>query len=244
MDKPLYRGILFFVCISLCFMPVCAMKKNPPQNRSQIQLMPWPADLAVKSGTLRWDSGYTVIWDGYREPRMSRAVERFGQQVGALTGIPQSLKPEPDEGVLSIVIRCEGPGEELQSIKEQESYSLRVNSSKVVLGAPTPIGVLRGLATLFQLIEKDEAGWYMPAVRINDKPRFPWRGLLIDVCRHWIPMEVIKRNLDGMAAVKLNVLHWHLSEDQGFRVECKSFPKLHELGSDGQYYTQEQLKET
>ncbi|MGB6339123.1 MAG: family 20 glycosylhydrolase, partial [Candidatus Aminicenantaceae bacterium] len=67
--------------------------------------------------------------------------------------------------------------------------------------------------------------------------------LLIDVCRHWMPIEVIKRNLDGMAAVKLNVLHWHLSEDQGFRVECKSFPKLHEMGSDGNYFTHEQIRE-
>ncbi|MCI0494829.1 family 20 glycosylhydrolase, partial [candidate division KSB1 bacterium] len=68
-------------------------------------------------------------------------------------------------------------------------------------------------------------------------------GLMIDACRHFMPMDVIKRNLDGMAAVKMNVFHWHLTEDQGFRVECKTFPKLHELGSDGFYYTHEQIKE-
>ena len=83
----------------------------------------------------------------------------------------------------------------------------------------------------------------MPAVRISDRPRFPWRGLLIDVCRRWEPMEVLKRNLDGMAAVKLNVFHWHLSEDQGFRVESKAFPRLHQLGSDGLFYTQDQVRE-
>ena len=70
----------------------------------------------------------------------------------------------------------------------------------------------------------------MPAVSIEDSPRFPWRGLMIDVGRHFIPLDVLKRNLDGMAAVKLNVFHWHLSENQGFRIESKKFPKLHGHG--------------
>jgi len=83
----------------------------------------------------------------------------------------------------------------------------------------------------------------LPAVSIEDAPRFPWRGLLIDAGRHFMPVDVIKRNLDGMAAVKMNVMHWHLTEDQGFRVEYKTFPKLHEMGSDGFYYTQEQIKD-
>ena len=86
-------------------------------------------------------------------------------------------------------------------------------------------------------------GFFVPGVEIQDKPRFKWRGLLIDVGRHFEPVEVIKRQLDGMAAVKLNVLHFHLSEDQGFRVESLKYPKLHELGSDGDYYTQAQLRD-
>ncbi|HJQ30864.1 MAG TPA: family 20 glycosylhydrolase, partial [Pyrinomonadaceae bacterium] len=86
-------------------------------------------------------------------------------------------------------------------------------------------------------------GFYLPAVSIQDRPRFPWRGLLIDIGRHFEPMEVIKRNLDAMASVKLNVLHWHLTEDQGFRIESKKFPRLHQMGSDGNFYTQEQARE-
>ena len=66
---------------------------------------------------------------------------------------------------------------------------------------------------------------------------------MIDVSRHFMPVDVIKRNFDGMAAVKMNVLHLHLTDDQGFRIECKTFPQLHEMGSDGYYYTQEQIKE-
>ena len=83
----------------------------------------------------------------------------------------------------------------------------------------------------------------MPSILIEDKPRFPWRGLMIDVGRHFIPLDVLKRNLDGMAAVKLNVFHWHLSEDQGFRVESKKFPRLHQMGSDGLYYTQDEVRD-
>jgi hexosaminidase len=83
----------------------------------------------------------------------------------------------------------------------------------------------------------------VPAVIIEDRPRFPWRGLLIDVARHFIPVDVLKRNLDGMEAVKFNVLHWHLSDDQGFRVESKKFPKLQQFASDGKYYTQAEIRE-
>ncbi len=122
--------------------------------------------------------------------------------------------------------------------------------------APTPYGVLRGLETFLQLVEvrpgrrdaspelaPEPDDFVVPGVLVRDAPRFPWRGLLVDPGRHHLPVEVIKRNLDAMAAVKLNVLHWHLSEDQGFRIESKVFPRLHELGSDGLYYTQDEVRE-
>ena len=102
---------------------------------------------------------------------------------------------------------------------------------------------MRGLQTFLQLVEMTPQGFAVPSVVIEDKPRFPWRGLMIDAGRHFMPVEVIKRNLDGMAAVKMNVFHWHLSENQGFRVESKRFPKLQEMGSDGLYYTQDQVRD-
>ena len=87
------------------------------------------------------------------------------------------------------------------------------------------------------------SGFAVPALTIKDQPRFQWRGLLIDVSRHFIPIDVLKRNLDGMAAVKMNVLHWHLSDDQGFRAESKKFPKLTGMGSEGKFYTQEEIRD-
>ena len=98
-----------------------------------------------------------------------------------------------------------------------------------MLRAETVVGALRGLATAQQLLQADGAGWSLPAVSIQDQPRFPWRGLLIDVSRRWKPADVIRRNLDGMALVKLNVLHLHLTDDQGFRIEIKSHPELAHL---------------
>ena len=86
-------------------------------------------------------------------------------------------------------------------------------------------------------------GFEVAAVHIEDQPRFPWRGLMLDSARHWMPVEVVKRNLDAMAAVKLNVFHWHLSDDQGFRVESKRFPKLQQEGSDGLFYTQDEIRD-
>jgi hexosaminidase len=106
--------------------------------------------------------------------------------------------------------------------------------------------VLRGLETFRQLVvtsARGQQGYEVPALDIQDHPRFPWRGLHLDISRHWMPIEVVKRNLEAMVAVKLKVFHWHLSDDQGFRVESKRFPKLQQLGSDGLYYKQEQVRE-
>jgi len=143
----------------------------------------------------------------------------------------------------ALVVSVDGAGGSIQSIDEDESYSLETTSSGAHLRAATVVGAMRGLATLEQLIQSDGSGYFFPAVVIHDTPRFRWRGLMIDCGRHFIPVDVLKRTLDGMASVKLNVFHWHLSEDQGFRMESKVFPRLTESGSDGLFYTQEQARE-
>jgi hypothetical protein len=108
--------------------------------------------------------------------------------------------------------------------------------------AATVAGALHGLETFAQLVGPGAEGFRVPAIHIEDRPRFPWRGLMLDVSRHWMPVEVVERNLDAMAAVKLNVFHWHLSDDQGFRVESRRFPRLQQLGSDGDFYTQAEIR--
>jgi len=209
-----------------------------------LNLMPQPAQFAAQTGQFRLQETFTIAVTGQPEARLYRAATRALRRLAGRTGLflPQDLvKPGFNPDSAQLVVHCERPGQ--VRFGEDESYALTVTPEKIRLHAPTDIGALRGLETLLQLLAADENGYFFPAVTIADNPRFPWRGLLIDACRHFMPVEVILRNLDGMAAVKMNVLHWHLSEDQGFRVESKVYPKLHELGSDGFYYTQAQIKE-
>ena len=147
----------------------------------------------------------------------------------------------PDQAVLWI--DCSGPVEPVQSIQADESYQLEVTDREARLSAPSPVGILRGIETFLQLVDLDGKSFFVPCVKIEDRPRFRWRGLHIDVSRHFEPPEVIRRNLDAMAAVKMNVFHWHLSDDQGFRIESRKFPKLQQKGSDGKYYTQAEVRE-
>jgi len=124
-----------------------------------------------------------------------------------------------------------------------ESYELHVDQQNISIAANTTIGAIRGLETLLQLIASDNKGYFFKGIDIKDEPRFPWRGLLISQPYHFMPMDVIKRTLDAMAAVKMNVLHFYISDDQGYRIESKVYPRLHELASDGMYFTHEQVRE-
>jgi hexosaminidase len=210
------------------------------QEQPPLYLMPVPVSVQIGTGRLLVDSRFSVASTGYTEPRLDRAIERFLLQLSRQTAIPLSRKPG-NSSKASLVIHTEHASKEIQELGEDESYLLEVTATGAKLSALTPLGTLHGLETFLQLVEVSPEGFAAPAVTINDKPRFPWRGLMIDSARHFVPLDVLKRNIDGLEAVKMNVFHWHLSENQGFRVESKKFPKLHEAGSDGLYYTQEEI---
>jgi hexosaminidase len=206
-----------------------------------LPVMPYPAHVEAGSGGFVVDGSLTVALTGYSEPRLERAAQRFLTAAQSKTGIPvQHTLARSDA---KLVVHCDHKSEAVQKLGEDESYALDVTPAAIHLNAPTPLGVMHGLETLAQMMTASGSGFVLPAVKIDDRPRFPWRGLLLDTGRHWMPVEVVHRTLDGMAAVKMNVLHWHLSEDQGFRVESKRYPKLQELGSDGNFYTQDQVRE-
>src|SRR5256884_2451004 len=226
------------VVLAMYSLAVFAEVQNAPLN-----LMPMPANIKMGAGQLGVDPSFSVAISGHKEPRLQRAVEIFLSNLRRQTGmLPLDMKVS-DSSTGTLLIHAESRSKEVQELGEDESYRLEITSSGATLNAPTTLGVMRGLQTFLQLVEATPAGFAAPAVNIDDKPRFPWRGLMIDAGRHFMPLDVIKRNLDGMAAVKLNVFHWHLSENQGFRVESKKFPKLHEMGSDGLYYTQGEVRD-
>jgi hexosaminidase len=205
------------------------------QSMAFAEVMPLPSKTVLAPGKLTIDSSFSVATSGYSDARLQSAISRFVARVSRQTGIPmRAAKP-----AATLVIECNEGGSAYPALGEEESYRLDISSNGARLNAATVTGVLRGLETLAQLIGP---GPEVQCVHIEDRPRFPWRGLMLDVSRHWMPIEVVERNLDAMAAVKLNVFHWHLSDDQGFRVESKRFPKLQQSGSDGNFYSQTEIR--
>jgi hexosaminidase len=210
------------------------------QDQPTLNLMPWPASVQIGSGHLGIDSSFSVALTGHAEPRLDRAVQRFLRQLARETGMPLSAKASTTP---TLTVHTDRSSKEIQELGEDESYNLEITPDGAKIDAATPLGSMHGLQTFLQLVEVSPDGFAAPSVAIQDKPRFPWRGLMIDVSRHFIPLDVLKRNLDGLEAVKMNVFHWHLSENQGFRAESKKFPRLHTLGSDGLYYTQDEIRD-
>lgn len=205
-------------------------------------LMPQPASVTWTTDRLPLTNTFRIAITGYRDARLERAVTRAVTRLENRTtwALPHQYGADTSA---TLVISVAGRGFAIPDVDEDESYSLQVGRARAVLKAKTVVGAIRGLETLLQLQQADGSGFYFAGSRIEDAPRFRWRGLLVDVGRHFEPVEVLHRILDGMAVLKMNVFHFHLSEDQGFRVESRKYPRLQELGSDGLYYTQDQLRE-
>lgn len=202
-----------------------------------LDLMPAPAHVAVAPGRLPVQTGFSVALPGWSDARLRGAISRALSAWEARTGLRFA-----GAGPARLVVACRGSGPRWPALGEDESYTLDIDADRAVLSAATDVGALRGLATLQQLLRRDAAGWYLPCVGVRDAPRFAWRGLLVDVARHWEPPGVLRRTLDGMALVKLNVLHLHLTDDQGFRIQIRSHPELTADGSDGEFYTQAEMR--
>jgi hexosaminidase len=229
------RNLLIILIAVLLLVSFAAAQSQP-----QLNLMPMPASVQAGTGQLAISQSFSVAVTGSHDASLDSAIQRFVDQLSRQTGIP--FRPKSGAAP-TLQIHADHGLQSVQKLGEDESYELTVADSGAKLTAPTTLGVLRGLATFVQLVQITPTGFAAPAVVIKDQPRFPWRGTLIDVSRHFIPIDVLKRNLDGMAAVKMNVLHWHLSDDQGFRVESKVFSKLTGMGSDGMFYTQDQIRD-
>jgi hexosaminidase len=226
-----------------CLPLICCLLTTVVSAQSasrELDLMPLPASYQMEQGQLAIDQAFTVGLTGYREPRLSRAVQRALHTLSRQTGVgfPQDCL----KACVGLGIYTAHASKPVQELGEDESYSLEITASGATLNAQTPLGTLHGLQTFLHLVHATPTGYAVPFVSIQDKPRFPWRGLMVDVSRHFMPLDSLRRTLDGMEAVQLNVFHWHLSDNQGFRVESKKFPKLQGEGSDGNFYTQAEIR--
>lgn len=228
--KKLYFLLFNFILLSLI------TKAN---DYSQLPaLMPMPQKIEWKQEFFKIDTSFNISINGVSSPRLILAVERFNMRLDKRVlqyfkkNIQKNAKLNIENKAIGIV-----------KLGIDESYTLSINSNNIIIKSNTDIGSIRALETLMQLIVIKNGNYYFQGCEITDNPRFAWRGLLIDVCRHFIPKDGILRNIDAMAAMKMNVLHLHLTEDQGFRIESKIFPKLHEMGSNGKYFTQQDIKD-
>ena len=220
-----------------------AFVSNAQIQTTPLDLMPWPQNIDLTADTFALSKSFKVNITGNPNPRIFAGATNFLRRLDGRTGLffEQSFLTKINENPdAELQINCLKNGK--IGLYEDESYQLEIKSNKIVINATTDLGALHALETLLQMLQNNSTSYYFPTAMITDFPRFTWRGLMIDVARHFQPVDVIKRNLDAMAAVKMNVFHWHLVDDQGWRIEIKKHPKLTKMASDGNYYTQEEIK--
>ncbi len=242
-------------------------QKVPIENQT-LNLVPLPEKVEQYAGNFTLGPETKVLYAAGNEELQSIALY-LSELIGPATGYDMEVS-DTDKGKrshYSITLLLDP-----EAIENDEGYSLSVEPKSILITGKTPAGVFYGVQTLRQLlpvqIEMESAvegvEWVLPCVVILDKPRFPYRGLHLDVGRHFFPASFIKRYIDLMALHKMNYFHWHLTEDQGWRIEIKEYPKLTEVGAyrdetlvgharqrpqeyDGEryggFYTQEEIKE-
>lgn len=204
--------------------------------RAEESLLPVPKSVSVSNGVASIGGGVQIVWETRPSPLLQRAAARFVTRLTSIAG-------PAGHGAPYVLHVSAGADRAYLSVDEKEHYTLTTAAGGARLEADGPAGVIHGLATLLQLVRATPEGAVVERVHIDDAPRFAWRGLLLDVSRHFDTVETVERQLDAMELVKLNVLHWHLSDGSGFRVESRMFPKLQNVASHGQYYTQAQVRE-
>ncbi len=244
--KVFNRTIFFFAAIILLF--------NMPSAAQEVHIIPKPEFVKLNSGQpFALQFKVQVL---YNRPQLQSLADYTVQAIKEWSGVTIGISGNTN--VSKNTIRLELTED---IVKNAEGYVLTVNKDAVTIQAATPQGLFYGIQTLLQLIPVN-ASKNIPALIVKDAPRFPWRGMLFDNCRHIFSVPFIKKFIDQLAYHKLNKFHWHLTEDQGWRIEIKKYPRLQEIaayrngtqyGRDrkkdvdtiryGGYYTQEQIKE-
>ncbi len=240
------KQILLVIVFAGIFLSSCTPVK---EVKRPIEIIPNPVSVEKQEGYFEVKKNTVVVAD----ENVSKVVDYLVAKMAVPMGNKLSVVSEAPKGNF-IALQIDN------SIKEKEGYTLNADADKVLIKASTNQGLFYGVQTLLQLLPAEvespkqikNVDWTVPSVSIVDSPRFPYRGMHLDVCRHFVPIANIKKHLDMMAMLKLNKFHWHLTEDQGWRIEIKAFPKLTEIGSkriegDGSehkgFYTQEEVKE-
>jgi hexosaminidase len=197
------------------------------QNR--VHIIPEPVSIKEQPGEFTLDNSVAVVVTS-TDPQLEGTVKWFLERISTSTGF--YLKPTTTSTGKSIRIELK------KGDANPEGYTLSVKPDNIVLSSATPAGIFFGLQSLLQLLPPDIESaraitrtWTIPCAEIGDYPRFAWRGLMLDVSRHFFTKDEVKRYIDEMSKYKYNTFHWHLSDDNGWRIEIKSLPELTKVGA-------------
>ncbi len=243
MQRPLRSRLYPLALLPLA--AACAHHAPPPARvepaplQARYPVVPLPRSVLPLDGVFRLDAGTRIVLMAGGDAALRQIAELFSAPVRAATGLPLPVvvaASAADGDAADAISLTLEPGAEWPS---PEAYRLEVGASGVALTAPTPAGLFHGTQTLRQLlpvsaervVERDPGAWTIPAGVIEDAPRFPYRGMHLDVARHLFPVPFIKRYIDLLALYKFNTFHWHLTDDQGWRVEIEKYPRLTRVGA-------------
>ncbi|TAE32307.1 MAG: beta-N-acetylhexosaminidase [Cytophagales bacterium] len=195
-----------------------------------ISIIPQPVSVQAQPGVFRLTKATSIH---FGQLPGQYAANTLAEKLSRTTGYPLRAIPGDRGGIQFSINATPNPA------LGAEGYTLDVTPKQVVIRANQPAGLFYGMQSLLQLLPKEVAGskvapnvaWTVPAVRITDQPRFGWRGIMLDVSRHFFTKAEVKRYIDQLATYKYNVFHWHLTDDNGWRIEIKSLPKLTEVGA-------------
>lgn len=232
------------------------------QQTEQTALIPIPQTVTYAETAFKISQGTTIGLESSSSELLSIA-DYFNHKVNPALGYSLEVKEQGD--IQFSLINNPDLG--------NEGYHLKVEKRQITIEANQPAGIFYGVQTLLQMLPKEirsqqvqhDVEWTIAGADITDKPQFPWRGLMLDVSRHWFTKEEVMRFIDELAEYKMNVFHWHLTDDQGWRIEIKSLPNLTAKGAwrakrvgqwwqrepqqpdeeatYGGYYTQEDIKD-
>jgi len=258
------KKIIYFIPVIIMFLSGCN-EANSPESDKIPALIPAPASISILSGEFVFTEKTKIIIPS-ENPEIRLSADFLAQLINNPTGNTPGIivGTKPDKGSIFLVLDT--------AVGNKEGYTLAVTSKKITIRAKTAVGLFYAVQTLRQMmpveVEKKQIAeglkLSVPACLIEDEPRFGYRGMHLDVGRHLFPVETIRSYIDMLAMHKMNTFHWHLTEDQGWRIEIKKYPKLTEIGAyrnetvvghagrpplkyDGKryggFYTQEEVKE-
>ncbi|WP_045419091.1 beta-N-acetylhexosaminidase [Vibrio campbellii] len=234
------KGTLALLISGLISIPTAAMAMTP---NTDLNLMPYPQNVELGQGKITLDKSFSIYIKGYDSPRVQFNAKRTMDRLYRQTGLPMlNWHAESEKDATLVIDIRNAPKSEVQDINSDESYQLESRNGQIIIRSERPYGAFHGLETFLQLVTTDATGYFVPAVSIQDEPRFPWRGVSYDTSRHFIELDVILRQLDAMASAKMNVFHWHIWDDQAIRIQLDNYQKLWQDTADGDYYTKDEIR--